>query len=99
MVTVAIYDIGENRGRLKVEAVLRNYGLRRIQYSVFRGRINADDRALMVNELTSLNPKNKEGAWDIQVYIISEDDFLSHIRMNKEGPVSDLMDEQEVVII
>ena len=99
LVTLVLYDIGQDRMRLKVEALLRDYGLKRAQRSVFRGRLDTTHRAAMVSELSSLCPEEPLGAWDIQLYVISEDDFNLHVRLGRLGPISDEIDDNEEVVI
>lgn len=99
MVTLVVYDIGNNARRKKTEQICKDNGLDRVQASVFRGDIDVRRRNRLVKELTTESTNADDGTWDVQIYFISRDDFASHIRLCGEGPVDDLLDTPEVIII
>lgn len=49
--TLVIYDISEDEKRTRLREHLRDYGLRRIQYSGFMGEINPHDRFVLSREV------------------------------------------------
>ena len=51
MMTLVIYDISDDRLRGRLAEYLRQYGLEHIQYSGFMGRLNANDRHVLVREV------------------------------------------------
>lgn len=50
MITLVIYDISDDSKRTKLSSYLKQYGLKRIQYSGFRGELDANDRHVLVQE-------------------------------------------------
>lgn len=44
MILWVLYDIGEDRARTRVARHCKQAGLHRVQYSVFLGEVNADER-------------------------------------------------------
>ncbi len=51
MITLVIYDISDDANRTRLSSHLKQYGLRRIQYSGFRGDLNANDRHVLAQEV------------------------------------------------
>jgi len=47
MRTLVIYDISDDRSRVKVSTILKEFGLRRVQYSGFIGETNPNDREVL----------------------------------------------------
>lgn len=85
MVILVVYDIGESKDRRRVDAVCRDHGLVRVQGSVFRGRIDARRRDRLVEALMAERPKNGEDTWDVQLYVMGDDDYAGHLRLNWRG--------------
>ena len=52
--TLLIYDIEDDKIRLKISETCLDYGLRRIQYSAFLGRLNRNKREELFLRLTSV---------------------------------------------
>jgi len=75
--TIVIYDITCDRTRQKVAEACLDYGLVRIQYSAFRGRLNYNRRQELELRLRRLM-QDTEG--NIQFYPICEKD----LRLAKE---------------
>jgi CRISPR-associated protein Cas2 len=50
MKTLVIYDIHDDGQRGKLREHLREYGLRRVQYSGFLGDLNTHDRLILAKE-------------------------------------------------
>lgn len=44
MITLVLYDVEDDRARTRVSDACRDYGLQRIQYSCFRGRLSRNRR-------------------------------------------------------
>ena len=72
MHTYVIYDIVEDRTRKKVSEACLDYGLQRIQYSAFRGNINATRRSALEKRLIQELGK-QEGK--IEIITVCEKDF------------------------
>lgn len=51
MKTLVIYDISDDRMREGLREHIRDYGLRRIQYSGFLGELNPHDRFVLSREV------------------------------------------------
>ena len=51
MQTLVIYDVHDDAQREGLREHLREYGLRRIQYSGFLGELNTHDRLILVKEV------------------------------------------------
>jgi CRISPR-associated protein Cas2 len=51
LMTYVVYDITNDRTRLKISEVCKDYGLDHIQYSVFRGPLDATHRNEMFTRL------------------------------------------------
>jgi CRISPR-associated protein Cas2 len=73
--TVLIYDIEDDRLRTRVSEVCLDYGLERIQYSAFFGRLNRNRRQELALKLQ--NEVARESA-RIRIIPICEDD-LKHM--------------------
>lgn len=54
LLTFVVYDIPDDRTRLRVANVCKDFGLRRIQYSAFRGLLDATRREEMFARLADL---------------------------------------------
>lgn len=44
LLTLVIYDIEDDRVRLRISEICKDYGLERIQYSAFAGNLNKNKR-------------------------------------------------------
>lgn len=69
---ILVYDISEDRTRTKISDVCLDYGLDRVQYSTFCGKLSRthqDALMLRIEELLS------DGAGNIQLIPIAEDDW------------------------
>lgn len=71
MITLVIYDISDDRIRLKVANVCKRFGLSRIQRSAFLGEISSSRR----KELTRILKRVLKGNGNIQIFVISKPDF------------------------
>ncbi|AKB75554.1 CRISPR-associated protein Cas2 [Methanosarcina lacustris Z-7289] len=69
MLVWVIYDITENRARQKVSDRCKNYGLYRVQKSVFLGDLNSNDRDSLGIECEELIDTDRDS-----VYIFPMDD-------------------------
>jgi CRISPR-associated protein Cas2 len=50
--TFVMYDIEDDRARYRVSEACLDFGLGRIQYSVFRGKLNRNKREELLDRLT-----------------------------------------------
>lgn len=81
MVTLVIYDIPEDKLRVRVAEVCKDYGLQRIQWSAFRGDLNHNRREELMQRLRR-TIGSKEG--NIQMFPICDKDI--HLRVEIGGP-------------
>lgn len=51
MRTLVIYDISEDNSRSKLSEHVKDYGLRRIQFSGYLGEVNTHDRLVLTKEV------------------------------------------------
>ncbi len=72
--TLVIYDIVEDRARLKVSEMCLDFGLQRIQYSAFAGRLNRNRREELCLRLQALLRK-EEASGRVRVQPICDRDF------------------------
>mgnify|MGYP000915482265 CR=1 FL=1 len=77
MMTLVVYDIVDDRIRYRIAEALKDYGLERIQYSAFTGRLNHNKREEL-NQRLRRTLGLEEG--DIRIYVICEKD----LRLKKE---------------
>ncbi|MGB9941435.1 CRISPR-associated endonuclease Cas2 [Methanosarcina sp.] len=72
MLVWVIYDITENRVRQKVSDRCKNYGLYRVQKSVFLGDLNTNDRESLGLECEELIDTEKDSVY---VFPMDEQSF------------------------
>jgi len=72
MNTLVIYDISEDKTRSKVAEACKDYGLKRIQWSAFMGKLGTNRREELHMRLIK-TIKDKEG--NIQIYPICSKDI------------------------
>ncbi|MEM1689892.1 MAG: CRISPR-associated endonuclease Cas2 [Candidatus Hadarchaeales archaeon] len=95
MLTLVIYDISSDDIRTKLANRLFDYGLQRIQYSAFKGELNAHDREVLVKEL----PKFVEGERD-SIYVIPLCERCARLcRIVSEKPIPSLAEEDRVKLV
>lgn len=94
MLTLVIYDISSNAIRTKLADRLFDYGLRRVQYSAFKGELDSNDRQVLVAELRNFI----EGERDI-IYVVPLCDRCARLcKIVAEKP-SEILEKEEVKII
>lgn len=72
MYTLLIYDISNDRIRKKIAEKCKDYGLHRVQWSAFRGKLNHNRREELMLKLGKILG-DKEG--NIRLYPICSKDF------------------------
>jgi CRISPR-associated protein Cas2 len=87
--TLVIYDIEDDKIRLKISETCLDYGLTRIQYSAFLGRLNRNKREELFLRLTSVLD-GKTGKILLQP-ICDKDVKDVLIKENQKAEVSDVL--------
>lgn len=80
--TLVMYDIEDDRVRSKVSEACLDYGLERIQFSVFRGKLNRNKREELLGRLTGILT-DKSGK--ILIQPMCEPDFRSALELTRFG--------------
>ncbi|MGC8817613.1 MAG: CRISPR-associated endonuclease Cas2 [Candidatus Hadarchaeum sp.] len=94
MLALVIYDISSDEVRTKLASRLFDYGLQRVQYSAFKGELNAHDREILVREL-----RNYIGGERDIIYVVPLCDRCVRLcRIVSEKP-SEILEKEEVKII
>jgi CRISPR-associated protein Cas2 len=73
-----MYDIESDKVRYRVSEVCLDFGLERIQYSVFRGKLNRNKREELLLRLTE---ELGNAAGKILIQPMCEDDFKSALEL------------------
>lgn len=81
-----VYDIPDDRIRQKIADFCLDYGLDRIQYSAFVGRLSRNHQEELMLKIRKRLGK-KDG--NIQLFAICEKDWQNRIQCIQEGPKDD----------
>ncbi len=79
---VVIYDIKNDRLRTKVSEACLDYGLERIQYSAFQGRLSRNKRQELCLRLRALL---EEQAGKVLIQPVCEKDWKEAVRLEGTG--------------
>lgn len=88
--TVVIYDVPDDRTRTRVSEACLDYGLERVQYSAFFGRLTRNKREELFLRLKSILG---EKAGKILVQPICEKDLRAAQSVENEGEVEQITEE------
>lgn|SRR5574341_1776469 len=80
MMTLVIYDIEDDRVRHRVSEACKDYGLRRIQKSAFRGRLNTNRCEMLYQRLTETLGRR---AGSIHIYVVCDRDARSVVEIEQ----------------
>ncbi len=67
MMTLVIYDISDDSMRTKLSGYLKQYGLTRVQYSGYKGDLDANDRHVLVQEAGKFLSEDRDSIYVIPV--------------------------------
>ena len=81
MPCLVVYDIPDDRIRTKVAELCLDYGLDRIQYSAFAGRLNRTHRREL---MTRIRRQIGRKAAKVQLLYVSESDWAQRIIIEQE---------------
>lgn len=73
MQTLVIYDISDDKLRSRMEALCRNFGMRRIQKSAFLGPLDIDRREEMLQRTRQLMAGME--SYDVRLFPMCATDF------------------------
>jgi hypothetical protein len=62
LLTLVIYDIEDDRSRTRVAEACKDFGLQRLQYSCFRGKLSANKREELLERLLRIQ-REWESRW------------------------------------
>ena len=79
--TLVMYDIEHDRVRHRVSEACLDFGLERIQFSVFRGKLNRNKREELLMKLTNLLG-DEQGK--ILIQPMCEDDYRSALELSRQ---------------
>lgn len=79
--TLVMYDIEDDRVRYKVSEACLDFGLERIQFSVFRGKLNRNKREELLMRLTNILGQEPG---KILIQPMCEDDFRSALELARQ---------------
>lgn len=65
MLTLVIYDISDDSKRTKLLQYLKQYGLRRIQYSGLKGDLDSNDRHVLIQEVPKFLSSDEDSIYVI----------------------------------
>ncbi len=95
MQMLAAFDIGDNRLRNKVEDACRDFGMMRIQYSVFMGELAEKERAALAERLMRLadecrkkecgRDEDRNGTLVLHLFPLCGKDFGHAKTLNQKG--------------
>jgi CRISPR-associated protein Cas2 len=80
---LVMYDVEDDRVRYRVSEVCLDFGLERIQFSVFRGKLNRNKREELLLKLTQTLG---DEAGKILIQPMCEDDFKSALELVRAQP-------------
>jgi len=81
LITLVVYDISDTKLRNKVAEILKDWGLKRIQYSAFIGDLTSQERRDLAEFLRRLKLSERD---KIDIFPICIRDLKLHIRVVKE---------------
>lgn len=73
-----VYDIAEDRARTKIADICLDYGLDRVQFSTFSGKLSRNHQDAMMLRIEELLG---DGDGNIQLIPISEDDWCKRLEV------------------
>jgi CRISPR-associated protein Cas2 len=82
MMTLVIYDIEDDRVRHRVSEACKDYGLRRIQKSAFRGQLNTNRCEMLYQRLTETLGRR---AGSIHIYVVCDRDARAAVEIEQAG--------------
>jgi CRISPR-associated protein Cas2 len=82
MMTLVIYDIEDDRVRSRISEACKDYGLRRVQKSAFRGELNTNRREMLYQRLEQTLARR---AGNIHIYALCDRDAKEVLTIEQEA--------------
>ena len=79
--TLVMYDIEHDQVRYRVSEACLDFGLERIQFSVFRGKLNRNKREELLMTLTNLLGEEQG---KILIQPMCEDDYRAALELSRQ---------------
>ncbi len=99
MIIIVLYDISNDKIRLKLSKYLLRIGLYRIQKSVFIGEIQAPKRKHLEQHITRLLAEEEESENSIVVVPVSEGNINALWRFGREMNMDLYLDRIQTLIL
>lgn len=96
MIRMVCYDIGIDKARTKLAALLEYQGYERVQYSVFIGRISSERWEKSWKTLEEFHKNHCVETDNIYVHVIERDHFEKMAILGKDLDKSWILHEQNV---
>jgi len=90
MICWVMYDIKKDKSRTKISKLCEQIGLIRVQYSVFLGTLNANDKDTLEIQLEELMDKETDS---IYVFPMSKDELKETVLLGKAFDKKYITDE------
>lgn len=80
--TLVIYDIENDRVRTRISEACKDYGLRRVQKSAFRGDLNTNRREMLYQRLQQTLGRR---AGSVHLYVLCDRDAKEVLTIEQEA--------------
>lgn len=81
MTTLLVYDIEVDKTRLKMSEACLDYGLQRVQYSAFLGRLNHNRRQELFMRLRRILGEERGS---VRMFVLCDKDMALHKEVDNE---------------
>lgn len=96
MIAWVLYDIKENKARNKIAKLCKQAGLYRVQFSVFLGSINANQKDILQLQIQELiNPENDK----VYIFPMSKDELKNTILLGQAFDKKLITDEVKALFL
>ena len=96
MICWVMYDIKKDKARTKISKLCEQIGLIRVQYSVFLGKLNANDKDTLEIQLEELMDKKTDS---IYVFPMSKDELKDTVLLGQAFDKKYITDEVKEMFI
>lgn len=96
MLVWVVYDISNDKVRLKVAKICKNYGLYRVQKSAFLGDINKNQKDELILQCKDITNEEKDSVY---VFPMCDEDFKKVRMIGKAFDTNLISDEVKALFI